>query len=148
MAKRLSESVTVYTNGDASLATALTAQFHSSKIHVDSRKITRFSMVGEKTHVKITFADNTTKVEGFVVSHPNIEQKALPFVKELGLELTEMGDIKTTPPTNETTVSGCFACGDAATPMKSVGSATFMGSFTAFGMISQLQAEMEKLDQL
>ncbi|KAF7559039.1 hypothetical protein G7046_g5098 [Stylonectria norvegica] len=41
MAKRLSKSVTIYTNGNETLQAAVQANLHSSKFHFDNRAITR-----------------------------------------------------------------------------------------------------------
>ncbi|KAF4997256.1 hypothetical protein FGRMN_3991 [Fusarium graminum] len=148
MAKRLSQSVTVYTNGDSTLIPAVRAKVHSSKVHYDDRKITSFALVdGSGPAVEITFEDGTSKTEGFVVSHPQVVQAA-PFAEQLGLEMLTTGDIKVEAPWNETAVKGCFAFGDAATPMRSVLQAMYMGGFGAVGMAMQLQRELDEKDEL
>ncbi|WJG34912.1 Alpha/Beta hydrolase protein [Fusarium oxysporum Fo47] len=126
MAKRLSQSVTIYTNGDTSLPSTIKTKVHSSKVHFDTRKITSFALVNSGPSVKITFEDGSSKTEGFVVSHPNVAQAA-PFAEQLGLETTPTGDIKVEVPMNETSVKGCFAFGDAATVMRSALQAMHMG---------------------
>ncbi|KAF4948234.1 hypothetical protein FSARC_13780 [Fusarium sarcochroum] len=147
MAKRLSKSVTVYTNGEESLIADIRAKVHSSKVHYDNRKITSFELVDEGPQVKITFEDGSSKTEGFVVSHPNVVQSA-PFAEQLGLETVPSGDIKVEAPFNETNVKGCFAFGDAATMMRSVLQAMHMGGFSAIGMAMQLQHELDEKDEL
>ena len=64
-----------------------------------------------------------------------------PFARQLSLELTEQGDIKTSQPFYESSVSGVFAVGDCATPLKAVTQAITMGSFGAVGVVTQLQVE-------
>lgn len=64
-----------------------------------------------------------------------------PFVKQLGLELTEVGIIKTTNGFHETTTPGVFAVGDCAAPMPAVVNAVAMGAFAAVGVAGQLGAE-------
>ncbi|KAM0345783.1 hypothetical protein ACHAPU_006136 [Fusarium lateritium] len=147
MAKRLSQSVTVYTNGDATLIPAVRAKIHSSKVHYDNRKITGFALVAGGPAVEITFDDGTCKTEGFVVSHPTVVQAA-PFAEQLGVEMSATGDIKVEAPWNETAVKGCFAFGDAATAMRSVLQAMYMGGFGAVGMAMQLQRELDEKDEL
>lgn len=147
MAKRLSHSVTVYTNTDSSLIPSIQSKLHSSKVHYDDRKITSFSLVNGGPQVKITFEDGTSKTEGFVVSHPNVVQAA-PFADQLGLEKTPTGDIKVEAPWNETALKGCFAFGDAATMMRSVLQAMYMGGFAAVGMAMQMQKELDEKDEL
>ncbi|KAG5661386.1 hypothetical protein KAF25_005508 [Fusarium avenaceum] len=147
MAKRLSQSVTVYTNGDASLIPAVRAKVHSSKVHYDNRKITSFALVEGGPAVRVTFEDGSSKTEGFVVNHPKVVQAA-PFAEQLGLEMSATGDIKVEAPWNETNVKGCFAFGDAATMMRSVLQAMYMGGFSALGMAMQLQRELDEKDEL
>ncbi|KAH7208731.1 hypothetical protein DER44DRAFT_838950 [Fusarium oxysporum] len=147
MAKRLSQSVTIYTNGDPSLPSTIKTKVHSSKVHFDTRKITSFALVNSGPSVKITFENGSSKTEGFVVSHPNVAQAA-PFAEQLGLETTPTGDIKVEVPMNETSVKGCFAFGDAATVMRSALQAMHMGGFAAIGMAMQLQHELDEKDEL
>lgn len=64
-----------------------------------------------------------------------------PFAKQLGLETGEQGEIKVSLPFNETSVSGVFACGDAASQTRIVPNATYGGSLAGRGLIAQLQAE-------
>jgi thioredoxin reductase len=147
MAKRLSRSVTVYTNTNTSLIPSIQSKVHSSKVHYDDRKITSFTLVNGGPSVKITFEDGTSKIEGFVVSHPNVVQAA-PFAEQLGLETTPTGDIKVEAPWNETCLKGCFAFGDAATMLRSVLQAMHMGGFAALGTAMQLQKEFDEKDEL
>lgn len=64
-----------------------------------------------------------------------------PFAKQLGLAMTDGGDIQTTPPFYETSMPGVFAVGDCATLYKIVAPAVAMGSLAAAGLVAQLQAE-------
>lgn len=147
MAKRLSKSLTVYTNGKASLAEEVKAKINSSKVTYDSREITKFQLKDGGPEVIITFADGTTKTEGFIVSHPSVEQRAR-FIEKLGVELTPAGDIQVSAPFNETSVPGCFAAGDTATMMKSALQAMQMGAFAGIGMVSVLQHELDAADEI
>lgn len=148
MAKRLSGAVTIYTNSNPSVASEMSTRILGTKMHIDDRAITRFSRVSEDSpEVTITFADGTTKTEGFIASQPKLEQ-ASPFAAQLGLEMTETGDVKVTPPFNETSVPGCFAAGDAANMFKAVGAATTQGSFAAVGLVGQLARELAEKDEL
>lgn len=59
-------------------------------------------------------------------------------MEQLGLEITEQGFIKTSPPFYGTNVPGVFAIGDCATPFKAVPQAIAMGTFAAGGIAGQL----------
>lgn len=147
MAKRFAKSVTVYSNGNESTLEGVRAKLHSSKINYDNRTIKSFQLVDDGPAVKITFHDGSSKVEGFVASHPNVVQTT-PFAEQLGLEMQPSGDIKVDPPFHETSVKGCFAAGDAATMMRSVLQAMAMGGFAALGAAAQLQDELDAKDEL
>lgn len=147
MAKRLADSVTVYTNDNATVGDAIRAKLHSSKIIFDNRKIASLRLRDGGPSVQITFVDGTTKTEGFMVNHPSIVPAA-PFAEQLGLETLPSGEVKVGAPFNETSVSGCFAAGDWATPMKSVVQAVQMGGFAGVGMATQLQRELDERDEL
>lgn len=156
MAKNLAQSVTIYTNANPDLAASLPAMIQSSKISIDNRPIARFSMAdatggGQEppSRVRVTFADGSPdKVEGFIASHPSVEHTSKKLYEQLGLEMTEMGDVKVTPPFNETSVKGVFAAGDAATPMRSTMQALNMGGLAGVGIVTQIQAEREGRDEL
>lgn len=162
MAKRLAKHITIYTNGNDSLRIQLKPTLHSTKITYDNRKITKFthqppydSNSDSDNHpasVLITFADGTTKTEGFVASHPRLEQRAALFTTQLGLELEpSVGGssiIKVSVPSGETSVEGCFAAGDAASRMPGVLLAMQMGMFAASGMVRQLAVDLDAKDEL
>ncbi|KAM0427586.1 hypothetical protein ACHAPT_007547 [Fusarium lateritium] len=147
MAKRLAKSVTVYSNGNESLIEGVRTKLHSSKINYDNRVIKSFQLVDDGPAVRITFEDGSSKVEGFVVNHPNVVQTA-PFAEQLGLEMQPSGEIKVEQPFNETSVKGCFAAGDAATMMRSALQAMAMGGFAGIGAATQLQFELDAQDEL
>ncbi|KAJ5572927.1 hypothetical protein N7450_009911 [Penicillium hetheringtonii] len=142
MAKRLSKHVNIYTDGNTELITAARSHIHSSKIAYDDRKITRSHHPWWSI-----FEDGTSREEGFVASHPQVEQRG-PFAEQLGLEMTSAGDIKTTMPFNETSLAGCVAAGDAATMMRTVVQAVQMGVFAGSGLVAQLQRELDEMNEL
>ncbi|KAJ5082263.1 hypothetical protein N7532_011306 [Penicillium argentinense] len=146
MARRLSESVTVYTNGNEQLVNEIQKAAEASSnatswLKFDARPITRFEK-GDIAKTVIVHFDETdkSKTEGFLVFNPQTEVNG-PFVKQLALTMTEGGDIQTTPPFHETSVPGVFAVGDCATPLKAVTPAVAMGSLAAGGLVAQLQAQ-------
>jgi thioredoxin reductase len=64
-----------------------------------------------------------------------------PFAEQLGLSVDKQGVIQTQSPFYETNVSGVFAVGDCATPVKAVSQAMAMGSFASAGIIGRLGQE-------
>ena len=149
MAKRLSKRVTIYTNTKhADLLPAVKGLLHSSRITIDTRPIKSLALVGHGPQVQMTFADGSTVTEGFIASHPAVEQRGGELAAQLGLEMTPTGDVKVSAPFNETSVAGCFAAGDAAVAMKSVVSALHTGTFAGTGAIAQLQRELDEADEL
>lgn len=149
MAKNLSHNLTVYTNGDEDFAMELKSRIKSSKVTLDTRVISRLSLVDRGPSVRIDFADGSSPAqEGFLTSHPKIRNRAENIITQLALELTESGDVKVSQPFNETSVKGCFAVGDHATPFKSAMQALHQGGMAAVGCVFQLQAELEAVDEL
>lgn len=148
MAKRFASRAVVYTNGNPSLLEAAKPLFKSSKISFDDRKIASYALVDGGPAVRITFADGSSKVEGFCSNQPQMAQRS-DFAAQLGLEMADGGlDIKTSPPFNATSLKGCYAMGDAATMMKNVMSALHMGGFAGAGSVMELQHELDAADEL
>ncbi|KAL5366065.1 hypothetical protein BJX96DRAFT_25330 [Aspergillus floccosus] len=146
MARRLSQSVTIYTNGNERLVaeiqqTAKSISDTAQWLRFDARPITRFEKGASAKTVVVHFGEtDKSKVEGFLVYNPQTEVNG-PMAKQLDLTMTEGGDIQTTSPFHETSVSGVFAVGDCATPFKAVSPVVAMGSMAAAGLVAQLQAE-------
>ncbi|KAL6237908.1 hypothetical protein BDW75DRAFT_202965 [Aspergillus navahoensis] len=145
MARRLSESVTVYTNGNEQLAKEIQQAAEESPtgaswLNFDARPITRLEKGDIAKTVIVHFGETESKTEGFLVYNPQTEVNG-PFAKQLALDMTEGGDIQTTSPFHETSLPGVFAVGDCATPLKAVTPAVAMGSLAAGGLVAQLQAQ-------
>ena len=145
MAKRLAEKVTVYTDGAEELSEELAVALADDAFTIDKRRIVKLEKgVGSDSEVVVHLAQEDGEVEvvkhGFITHKPKAELNG-PFAFQLGLELTEMGVIKTTPPFYEASVKGVFAVGDCASPMPAVTNAIAMGTFAAAGLAGQLQAE-------
>lgn len=151
-ARRLTDKVTLYTNGNADLAAKLEELLKhdkdaiSGRIHVVDRKIAKFERgTSHKSEVLVTFEDGDVVKEGFIAHQP-VSQAKGPFSQQLGLALTPTGDIATTPPFGETTVPGVFAVGDCATQLKAVSQAVAMGTMAAGGLAFQLGADLARVD--
>ncbi|KAI0860752.1 FAD/NAD(P)-binding domain-containing protein [Xylaria cubensis] len=144
MANRFASNVNVYTNGNEALGAEIRALLKSAKkFHIENRKIKGLAKdtdVQGEAGVFVTLEDGTVNREGFIAHAPDFELNG-PFAKDLGVEIAPQGHINTLPPFFNTNVPGVFAAGDCATLMKSVPTATMMGSFVAAGLAHALQAE-------
>ncbi|KAI4147173.1 MAG: hypothetical protein LQ341_001853 [Variospora aurantia] len=138
MAKRLTPNVTLYTNGADDLAQKTREAAKDDDMKVVSRTIKRLEKTAEGAGVVMHFENGEKITEGFLVHKPKSEVNG-PFARQLALELTEQGDIKTNSVFFEASEPGVFAVGDCATPLKAVTQAIAMGSFSAGGLVSQLQ---------
>ncbi len=152
MASRLTDKVTIYTNGADDAAATLHDLLANEKggragaIAVDNRRLVRLECgSGHPSEIIINFEDGSSETQGFLVHQPHMTI-AGPFAKQLELELTPTGDVKATPPFYETSMPGVFAVGDCATPLKAVSQALAMGAFAAAGLVFQLGAELAKIE--
>lgn len=147
-ANRLAEKVTIYTNANpvatAAIQEALSKLKPTSKtaqnVTVDSRKIARFVKGTQKAEVEVHFEDGASKTEGFLSHAPKFTLNG-GWVEMLGLETTEMGHIKASPPLSETSVGGVFAAGDCVLMQASVITGVASAVPVAVGLCSQLEAE-------
>ncbi|KAI1339471.1 FAD/NAD(P)-binding domain-containing protein [Xylariaceae sp. FL0016] len=144
MAGRLASVVNVYTDGDAAAGEQISGLLRSTKkFHFDHRKIAKLAKdpdVKGEAGVLVTFEDGSVAKEAFLAHVPNPELNG-SFAKELGVEISPQGHINAMPPFFNTSVPGVFAAGDCATALKSVPTATMMGSCVAGGLAHALQAE-------
>lgn len=147
--ERLSHHVTVYTNGNSDLAVCTEAITHSNNITYDDRIISKFQLGnnGAGPSVIITFSDGTSKTEGFIAGQPIVELCGAELIKQLELKLTPEGDVAVSAPFNETSVSGCFAAGDATTQKRTVMQALYTGTFAGAGLALQAMQELDALDK-
>lgn len=140
-ALRFAKSVTIYTHGNAELEKRIhEAQGSNQVFKVDNRKIFRFEKGPNFSDIIIHFESGDSVIEGFIGHKPSTEPKG-DFHKQLGLEMTPMGDPVIKPMFCETTRKGVFVGGDGASPMKIIPQALFTGSAAAAAAAAQLQAE-------
>jgi gliotoxin/aspirochlorine biosynthesis thioredoxin reductase len=144
-AAQLASTVTIYTHANPSLFSSMSAAASKkpTRFKVDDRKIVQLVKAPNGADVVVHLEDGTQKTEGFLVHRPFTEVNG-PFAAQLGCELTEQGDYKTTNVFGETTVGGVFAAGDCATMIKAVATAMSGGNMVAAGVAGQLEAEMEE----
>ncbi|PHH90386.1 hypothetical protein CDD83_3836 [Cordyceps sp. RAO-2017] len=134
-AAQLGERVVIYTNGNAELTEQLGSTFE-----VEPRPIRRLVDKAGTDCVTVELADGTARDETFLVHNPQTGVKG-PFVAQLGLETTPMGDVQAKAPTYQTSVRGVFAAGDCITPYKVIPGALSSGCNAAVAASTQLQAE-------
>lgn len=142
---QLTKSVTIYTQGNVKLQQELEIAVGSKSkaaITFDARVIKSFSMPPDNSHITLAFEDGTSKNEAFIATKPKCVLRSAKLSQDLGLELTPKGDIKTTPPLGETSVTGCFAAGDNANQFKSIPGAINTGSGAAAGAASHVQSRL------
>ncbi|KAJ8133435.1 hypothetical protein O1611_g181 [Lasiodiplodia mahajangana] len=141
-AAQLSEIVTVYTHGNEKLTAELNpiADPKFEKFKIESRKIKRFINNEGSGSVTVELDDGTKKEERFLVHNPVTSVQG-PFVGQLEIALTDIGDIKADAPMHQTSVCGVFAAGDCITPYKVIPGAISSGCNAAVAASAQLQAE-------
>jgi thioredoxin reductase len=137
-AAQLSKEVIIFTNGSEEVAAQVQAMCPSSPFKVDTRAIDY--VTDDHEGVKIAFTDGSSKEVSFLVHNPMTVPQG-PFVKQLGLTLSQTGDIQADAPGYQTSERGVFAAGDCITPYKVIPHAIMSGNFAAVAAATQLQAE-------
>ncbi|KAI1274391.1 FAD/NAD(P)-binding domain-containing protein [Xylaria sp. FL0933] len=138
-AAQLSDTVTIYTQGNEEL-TAQLQPVANSKFKIDPRQIGCLTENPKDGSVTVDFFDGTQKEEKLLVHNPLTSVQG-PFVTQLGIALTQMGDINADAPAHQTSVRGVFAAGDCITPYKVIPGAISSGCNAAVAVSTQLQAE-------
>ena len=135
------KGVTIYTNGSEGVYSSLTSALGADpKIKVDQRAIMRLEKGPNRAEVILHFSDGSTAIEGFLAHKPSTQLNG-HLAQQLGLELNTQGDIKATPPFNQTSLHGVFTAGDTSSPVKVVTTASSTGAAAGAGASAQLQAE-------
>jgi thioredoxin reductase len=137
-AAQLSKEVTIFTNGSEELAGQIRGMCPNSPFKVDTRAID--NLTDAEGGVKVAFADGSSKEVSFLVHSPLTTPQG-PFAKQLGLSLSQTGDIQAEAPAFQTTERGVFAAGDCISPYKVIPHAIMTGNFAAVAAATQLQAE-------
>lgn len=107
---------------------------------LDPRVVKRLVRAGGES-ATLEFEDGTTKEEKLLVHNP-LTVPSGPFVQQLGLATSPMGDIQADAPFYQTSVRGVFAAGDCMTPYKVIPGAISTGCNAAVGAATQLQSEL------
>ncbi|THV43804.1 hypothetical protein BGAL_0901g00010 [Botrytis galanthina] len=155
-ALRLSDNITIYTHGNEALAEEIEAAKVASNPDVNSKCRSRINICNysiqkfipnddPSSGLTVVFDKNNgaglgDHTHAFLLHKPATEQTN-NLAHQLGVELTEQGDIKVTTPFNETSVRGVFATGDCASMLKNVVGAMYSGTCAGAGVGSQIQGE-------
>jgi thioredoxin reductase len=142
-AAQLTEKVTLYTNGDDAVASELKPMVSTlilSKFSIETRKIKQLIGGDSADSVTVEFEDGTSKVEKFLVHNPETAAQG-PFVAQLGLATTPLGDIQADGPFYQTSVPGVYAVGDCSTPYKVTPSSITSGCNAAVAASAEIQAD-------
>ncbi|KAI1809056.1 FAD/NAD(P)-binding domain-containing protein [Poronia punctata] len=138
-AAQLSDTVTLYTNGDEEL-TAQLEPIGNDRFNIESRQIRSLAGSDVAEFVTVEFTDGSKNQERFLVHNPTTTVQG-PFVEQLGIKLTPIGDVEAEAPAHQTSVRGVFAAGDCITPYKVIPGAISSGCNAAVAACTQLQAE-------
>ncbi|KAH9905800.1 hypothetical protein F4778DRAFT_727519 [Xylariomycetidae sp. FL2044] len=138
-AAQLGGRVNLYTNGDEEMAAQL-RPFENATFRVEPRRIQQLAETKDGRSVQVAFEDGSQRQEKFLVHNPQTSVQG-PFVEQLGLATTPMGDVQADAPFYQTSVRGVFAAGDCITMYKVIPGAISSGCNAAVGVSAQLQAE-------
>jgi thioredoxin reductase len=144
-ALRMTEQVTLYTNGNENLAKDLRAALDAAPapMTVNSKKITNLFKTSERARVTLNFDDGTSITEAFLAHKPKTKLRG-NLAQQLRLELSPTKTITVNPPFDQTSVKGVFAAGDCSNLMQTVTAALHSGTCTGGGAPLQIQAETYK----
>ncbi|KAG6355090.1 hypothetical protein INS49_004171 [Diaporthe citri] len=133
-ASQLSENVTFYTHGNEALTASLEPTVNKKGNWTAQPRVAKRLVRADGDSVTLEFGDGTTKKEKFIVHQP-LTVASGPFVQQLGLATTPMGDIQAEGPVHQTSVRGIFAAGDCMTPYKVIPGAISTGCNAAVGAL-------------
>ncbi len=119
------KDLTVFTNGKSVLTQAQTNKIAQHNIPIIEKEIAYLQHENDKVQ-QIVFRDNSVFNLKVIYARPGFEQHCR-IPEMLGCELTEPGLVKTDM-FQKTTVPGVFACGDNASPMRSLANAVATGN--------------------
>jgi thioredoxin reductase len=131
--------LTLFTNGASTFTTEQNVQLEKHNIEIVETAVEKLEHING--HIQNIIFRDGSKFSMKVLYAPVPFEQHCTIPALLGCELTEEGHIKVDP-FMETTVAGVFACGDNATPMRTVANAVAMG--TTAGMIASKKMILEE----
>lgn len=139
LVRNLTKDLTIFMNGKADFSAEQSAKFKQHNISVIEKKIVSLKHENGKVR-QIIFKDHSTFELKAIYSRPAFEQRCkLP--ETLGCQLTEQGLLEVDM-FQKTTIENVFACGDNASPMRSVAYAVATGNI-AGAMLNKGMTEEE-----
>jgi gliotoxin/aspirochlorine biosynthesis thioredoxin reductase len=142
LAKQFAKRITVFLDGNVELVEDPRIKgLESQGFLINSKPISKITYAPdpEPGTATVHLEDGSDETVSFLVHRPKTVLSG-DFASQLGVELTEAGDIKTSPPFYETSVKGVFAAGDCAVPLKQVVWAISTGVSTGSGVNFQVLA--------
>ncbi len=133
------KDLTIFSNGKSTLTQEQTDKINAHDIPIIEKEIAHLKHENGNVQ-QIIFKDNTSFDLKAIYSRPDFEQHC-KIPEMLGCELTEQGLIKVDM-FQKTSVTYVFACGDNASPMRSVANAVSTGSL-AGAMLNNEMIEEE-----
>lgn len=133
------KELTIFTNGKSTLTQEQINKITRHNIPVIEKEIAYLSHINGNVQ-QVVFKDNSVFNIKAIYARPDFEQHCkIPEI--LGCEMTEQGHIKVDI-FQKTSIKNIFACGDNASPMRSVANAVATGNF-AGAMINNEMTEEE-----
>lgn len=134
-----SKDLTIFTNGRSTLTPEQNDKISKHNIPIIEKEIAEIKHENGNVY-QIVFKDNSTFSVKAIYSRPNFEQHCkIPEI--LGCELTDQGLLKVDL-FQKTTINNIFACGDNASPLRSVANAVATGNLVG-AMANNILTEEE-----
>lgn len=132
------QHLTLYTNGKSTLNQQQMMKLERHRINVAEKEIARIDH--DNGHIRsIVFKDGSSApLKALYARLPFVQHSVIPG--NLGCEMTKEGHIKIDT-SHKTTLHGLFACGDNASPMRTVANAVSMGTTTGLMVNRELIEE-------
>jgi thioredoxin reductase len=127
--------LTLFTNGKSTLTSEQTITLKRHDIQIVEREV--MHLEHQNGHLKEIVLKNNNKIalKALYARVPFVQHTNLP--QKSGCEITEQGYIKVDA-WQKTSVPGMYACGDSATPLRSVSNAIFSGTVAGAGINKEL----------
>lgn len=133
------QDLTVFTNGAFTLSQEQRDRITQHRIPIIEKELASIQHKAGQLH-QIFFKDGSTFELKAIYSRPAFEQHC-KIPEQLGCEFTEMGLLKVDM-FQKTTVADVFACGDSASPLRSVANAVAAGNLVG-AVVNNVMTEEE-----